>query len=572
MQSLMRMTRYGSFNKLNIVNFCVFHVDILCRTLLILSSPTRVLTSDLSVSLPRLVSLPLAQAFADPLIADAQLPLLVRVHAPASPEAPLRSRIAPLPVARDPQRPPSPGFGDLSAVMAAVQAQVPNFPAGEKPKILHGMLRTFHHIHRFNNLAAVFLKDSSQSYRAGIIEQMELNADELAYTNYGHGYRGYAKLHLGIARQIMEDGWGRAEIVAEVKRLQAQVAIAESQFMKPKKQVVDRLEVLRSYVETIPRIVHFIKTDVNEKYFGMIHYLSIMSAVRRLKPDVVYFHTVHDVKSPWFERVRKYVTIRKVQPVMEVNGIPVAYAAHQSDFIRLQILREMGGIYLDWDVIVWRDFDDILNSGVPVTYGLERYVKNFQEALGVAVIIARPRSAFLDLMAEQTPLHFQGAACYTCHSVRLTRYMALRVREDELIVHTLAVDTNYDELLKIVSSSFDRSHCIVCAPSSFPPPPSIPLSPFSCSLQRATKVNVLNSTAFNSPGWDKPGVDDFFLPQNYDPVRDKHLRGPGYASHLFESHENLFDMLEGLTKQTVRTVDTKFNVLVRSLLDDETAS
>ncbi len=38
------------------------------------------------------------------------------------------------------------------------------------------------------------------------------------------------------------------------------------------------MEQYRSYVERIPKIVHFIKTDGNPNNFKAIHYLAVLSA------------------------------------------------------------------------------------------------------------------------------------------------------------------------------------------------------------------------------------------------------------------------------------------------------
>jgi hypothetical protein len=72
-------------------------------------------------------------------------------------------------------------------------------------------------------------------------------------------------------------GWGRDEIMKEIDRL---TALSQNKHLTSKKKadVILRLEIYRSYVETIPKIVHFIKTDGNPANFKAIHFLAVLSA------------------------------------------------------------------------------------------------------------------------------------------------------------------------------------------------------------------------------------------------------------------------------------------------------
>ncbi|KAF2483101.1 hypothetical protein BDY17DRAFT_251121 [Neohortaea acidophila] len=65
---------------------------------------------------------------------------------------------------------------------------------------------------------------------------------------------------------------------------------------------------------------------------------------------------------------------------------------HQSDFLRLDILRLEGGVYLDMDMFPLKPFSDLLSNPRDAVLGHEggnRY------GLGNAVILTRPSSAFL---------------------------------------------------------------------------------------------------------------------------------------------------------------------------------
>ena len=87
----------------------------------------------------------------------------------------------------------------------------------------------------------------------------------------------------------------------------------------------------------------------------------------------------------------KLVTSKKIEAPREIFGNPLFHVAHRSDVLRLQKLIEHGGIYLDTDVFVHRDFDDLLNNSVVLGQeGVDGDV-----GLANAVILAEPNAPFL---------------------------------------------------------------------------------------------------------------------------------------------------------------------------------
>ncbi|CAO3621663.1 unnamed protein product [Cunninghamella echinulata] len=55
---------------------------------------------------------------------------------------------------------------------------------------------------------------------------------------------------------------------------------------------------------------------------------------------------------------KPYLTLHQVDLVPEIFGQPISHFAHQADIIRLDVLNEYGGIYLDMDVISLKPLDD----------------------------------------------------------------------------------------------------------------------------------------------------------------------------------------------------------------------
>src|SRR5262245_41900942 len=150
----------------------------------------------------------------------------------------------------------------------------------------------------------------------------------------------------------------------------------------------------------IPKILHYIwfgmARDFGAKPWSLVHHACLKSAIERVRPDEVFFYYDFEPTGPWWELSRKLVTSVIIEPPREIFGRPLVHVAHRSDVVRLQRLIEHGGIYLDADVFVQRDFDDLL--GHSTVLGQETVE---EWGLGNAVILAEPQSPFLCRWLDQ---------------------------------------------------------------------------------------------------------------------------------------------------------------------------
>ncbi len=104
----------------------------------------------------------------------------------------------------------------------------------------------------------------------------------------------------------------------------------------------------------IPNIFHFIfglKQDFGGKPFALAHFLAIKSAHCVNQPDAMFLHGSYEPQGEWWEKAKPFLTFNKIDSPQEIFGNRLFHIAHQADVLRLQILREVGGIYLDIDTI-----------------------------------------------------------------------------------------------------------------------------------------------------------------------------------------------------------------------------
>jgi hypothetical protein len=114
----------------------------------------------------------------------------------------------------------------------------------------------------------------------------------------------------------------------------------------------------------IPKIIHFIyglKEDFGGIPFSLVHYIAIKSAYEVNRPEQMNFFFQYEPEGEHWEKAKPYLNLIPVKPPTEIFGNPLCHPAHQSDVMRLMILIQYGGIYLDLDTICVKPFDDLLH-------------------------------------------------------------------------------------------------------------------------------------------------------------------------------------------------------------------
>jgi len=186
--------------------------------------------------------------------------------------------------------------------------------------------------------------------------------------------------------------------------------------------------IKRSRVQRIPNQFHFVfgmRPDFGGRPFSLVHYLAVQSAIEVNRPDRVRFWYVHEPSGEWWERTKPLVELCRISEVVDYDGIPLDHYAHRADVVRLRILIEHGGIYLDLDTICVRPFTDLLRYPAVVGYESNAILCN-------AVILAEPGSEFLRQCLSAFRLFRPGMWGEICNG-EMTRI----AHENPALVHTV---------------------------------------------------------------------------------------------------------------------------------------
>lgn len=145
----------------------------------------------------------------------------------------------------------------------------------------------------------------------------------------------------------------------------------------------------------IPYHIHFIYLR-GDKAFSLIHLLAIESA-RILNPGgTVTVHFDVEPRTSFWGNLSLDVRKEQVDVPVDIHGIPLAHVAHKVDALRLQLANEVGGIYLDADVLSASSFEGLLDNDFVLGWQDAEH----QKGLGCATILAAPNSDFGRLWYE----------------------------------------------------------------------------------------------------------------------------------------------------------------------------
>ena len=177
----------------------------------------------------------------------------------------------------------------------------------------------------------------------------------------------------------------------------------------------------------IPNEYHFVFGLREQRApFHVAHYLCLESCRQVNRPDNIHFHYRHEPYGAWWERVKPYLTLRRVSKTPQAPMIRAAdeseeariirasgwLYAHEADFIRLQVLLESGGIYADMDTLFVQSLparlfqhDFVLGEEPP----LPDKLGILHPSLCNAVIMSRPAARFAATWLERMRRVYDGS-------------------------------------------------------------------------------------------------------------------------------------------------------------------
>ncbi|MGX7707643.1 glycosyltransferase [Methylobacterium sp. Gmos1] len=156
----------------------------------------------------------------------------------------------------------------------------------------------------------------------------------------------------------------------------------------------------------IPKILHFIIASNDPDApprFSLVNYLAVRSALDLNEGFRAIVHCDPEPHGPYWDLLKGSVEVVRTALPRQVFDRPVELIAHRVDVLRMQLLLEHGGIYLDFDTICQKPFAPLLDGRVVL--GREEIPDGAggRSPVGLcnATIIAPPGAEFLRLWYDE---------------------------------------------------------------------------------------------------------------------------------------------------------------------------
>ena len=152
----------------------------------------------------------------------------------------------------------------------------------------------------------------------------------------------------------------------------------------------------------IPNIAHFVfGLKPQDQEFLFVYYLAVYSCFLVNNPDTIYFYYHYNPYGKWWEELQTIKTVKliKIDLPTHIGKKEIKKYAHKADKVRMDVLFENGGVYLDIDTICIRPYKNFLNNRVLL--GLESPYD-----ICNAIMFTEKNSEFFKLWIDKYEEHF----------------------------------------------------------------------------------------------------------------------------------------------------------------------
>lgn len=150
---------------------------------------------------------------------------------------------------------------------------------------------------------------------------------------------------------------------------------------------------------TAPNTIHFIYPVTDKtRPWSVVNDLSVETAFNVYKDHQIYIWTNEPYRIPFHDVCHDRVQIRKTELPTHIGGAEIVWPQYISDVMRLQILYEHGGIYMDTDMISLREFKPYDETVLSFCWETE-----FCESICNAYMATPPKNEFIKAWLDRMP-------------------------------------------------------------------------------------------------------------------------------------------------------------------------
>ena len=136
--------------------------------------------------------------------------------------------------------------------------------------------------------------------------------------------------------------------------------------------------------------------------FLFCYYIAVYSAYVINNPDILYFYYHYLPYGKWWNKLKMIpnIILEKIDIPTHIGSKVIKKTAHKADWVRMNMLYDRGGIYLDIDTICIKPWKHLLNNDVV----LGKEIPN--NGICNAIMFSKPKSEFFKIWLDEYESHF----------------------------------------------------------------------------------------------------------------------------------------------------------------------
>lgn len=152
----------------------------------------------------------------------------------------------------------------------------------------------------------------------------------------------------------------------------------------------------------INNICHFVfGMNKQSEEFLFTYYIAVYSAYLINNPDTIYFYYHYEPYGTWYDTLKLIPNLKlvKIDIPTHIGNKEIKQTAHKADWVRMNMLYNKGGIYLDIDTICIKPWKHLLKENVVLGKEVPNGICN-------AIMFTKPKSDFFKLWLDKYENHF----------------------------------------------------------------------------------------------------------------------------------------------------------------------
>lgn len=170
--------------------------------------------------------------------------------------------------------------------------------------------------------------------------------------------------------------------------------------------------------------IHFIFFGFTE--FEFVHYIAVLSAKKHNPNAIINMFYYKESNNEYWIKIKEFCNMIYTIPPNYANNKTIDHYQYKADFLRLEILYEYGGVYLDIDVITLKSFESLIDydcclSGEKYINDHIKFSSNINDFSSItnAIIICKKKNKFIKKWLEMTESEYMSNDIWAWHAVLL---------------------------------------------------------------------------------------------------------------------------------------------------------